>query len=437
MVNNMCMDNTLQADGMVTEDGYLNGPFRIHLSGGFIDSIENCGIGASGSGCIAVPGLVQAHVHLGQTLFRGMAEHRSLLPWLEERIWPLEASHTPDTLAVSVIQGLKELFASGCTGLLDMGLVRGTEVIVDILRRSGMRALAGNSLMDRGPVWISEEISWLREETQRIRGCCGGLVNYVYVPRFALSCSDDIWEWMSSLPEDMIKSTHASESRSELDCRAIAECGGNIHFLHMRGFTGPEILLAHCVHLQDREADILRTTGTVAVHCPWTNLRLGSGIADIPALCENGVRIALASDGAACNNRLDLAGDARLAMGLASVKAEPSVPNSKFWLNSITAGAASALGWKNTGSLSEGYTADLVLLRPTLEEWEELELTEDPVRYILELDWPHRVCRTLVNGRTVYIEGDYPTLPELPIQLRDARLRVMEKAASLSKNQPH
>ena len=299
-----------------------------------------------------------------------------------------------------------------------------------------MRARAGNSLMDLGPDWIAEEISWLREESERVRKACGELVDYVYVPRFALSCSDDIWEWMSDLPGETVKSTHASESRSELECKAIAECGGNIHFLHMRGFTGPGTLLAHCIHLQDREIDILGTTGTVAVHCPWTNLRLGSGIADIPALSGAGVRIALGSDGAACNNRLDLTGDARLAMGLASVRAEPSALSSKFWLESLTAGGASALGWKRTGRLSEGCAADIVLLKPAPDEWEELLRCQDPVRYILELPWAERVSRTIINGRTVYIEGEYPTLPESPMKLDDARKTVIERASGLPGNPP-
>ncbi len=93
---------------------------------------------------------VQSHVHLCQTLFRGMAEGRTLLPWLEERIWPLEAAHTPETLAVSVIMSLKEIISTGSTGLLDMGSVEHSEVTAGILRESGIRAVVCNALMDRG-----------------------------------------------------------------------------------------------------------------------------------------------------------------------------------------------------------------------------------------------------------------------------------------------
>jgi 5-methylthioadenosine/S-adenosylhomocysteine deaminase len=363
-----------------------------------------------------------------------MAEGRTLLPWLEERIWPFEASHTEDTLAVSVILSLRELFSSGCTGVLDMGVLRNSHVTVDILRRSCARALVGNSLMDVGPDWLSEDVKWLREESRRTRSACGGSVGYAYTPRFALSCSDDIWKWMAELPAKVRKATHASESPDEIRSPSIAASGGNIKFLHARGFTGPGTLLAHCVHLQQGELDILKRTRTTAVHCPWTNLRLGSGIADVPYLAAGGVAVTVASDGAPCNNRLDLAGDVRLAMALSSVKGTPSSLGSDFWFRGVTGVAARAMGWSDVGRIAEGYAADIALLRPSGSECEELELAEDPSRFILELPWSERVRLTLVSGRTVYNMGEFPTLPSLPAELSEARRTVFDRAAQLPGN---
>ncbi len=428
------MEKILDVAGIIDNGKFVTGGFSIELKNGFIESVSRRNTTGRWKECIAVPGLIQTHIHLGQTLFRGMAEGRTLLPWLENRIWPFEASHTPDTLAVSVIRSLRELFSSGCTGLLDMGVLRNSEVTIDILRRSGMRALAGNSLMDLGPDWITEDLSWLKEETRRVRDSCGGLVTYAYTPRFALSCSDGIWEWMSSIPAGIKRTTHASESPDEIKYPSINKIGGNIHFLESRGFTGPDTLLAHCIHLQEGEMEILQKSGTTAVHCPWTNLRLGSGIADIPALKNSDVRVTVASDGAPCNNRLDLAGDLRLAMGLASVKKTPSTIGSEFWLNSITGSAAQALGWKSTGKLAAGYAADISLIKPSSEEWEELALAEDPGRYILELIWPERVVLTMVAGQTVYLDGEFPTLPQLPLNLSEARKQVFDRAGRITGN---
>lgn len=413
----------------IMDDGFLRlEAFSIEVDKGNITSISRESRDGKWKNCIAVPGLIQSHIHLGQTLFRGMAEGRSLLPWLFDRIMHLEAAHSRDTLAVSVIQSLRELFASGCTGLLDMGILKYSEVTIDILRSSGIRALAGNALMDIGPEYIIENLSWLKEETNRVKNACGDLVSYIYAPRFALSCSDDIWNWLSNLPAGVKRTTHAAETSEEMNHPSIMEAGGNIHFLQNRGFTGPDTLLAHCVHLLDGEQEILRQSNTTVVHCPWANLKLGSGIADIPDLTQSLIRVILGSDGAACNNRLDVAGDARLASGLASVNGSPSSLPSDFWLRSITSSAAIAMGWANTGMIAPGYTADLVLIEPSAFEWEELSLAEDPVRYLLELDWPSKVRLTIVDGRIVYQDGFFPTLPKLPMEIGRARREIHQKA---------
>ena len=169
MVHNTSMEKIIDVAGIIDNGKFFSGGFSIELENGLIGSITRRNATGKWKNCIAMPGLIQTHIHLGQTLFRGMAEGRTLLPWLENRIWPFEASHTPDTLAVSVIQSLRELFSSGCTGFLDMGVLRFSEITVDILRRSCARALTGNSLMDVGPDWITEELSWLKEETQRVK----------------------------------------------------------------------------------------------------------------------------------------------------------------------------------------------------------------------------------------------------------------------------
>ncbi|MCD4700778.1 MAG: amidohydrolase family protein, partial [Candidatus Aegiribacteria sp.] len=139
-------------------------------------------------------------------------------------------------------------------------------------------------------------------------------------------------------------------------------------------------------------------------------------------------------DGAACNNRLDLAGDLRLAMGLASIVKSPAAIDSEFWFNSATRSAAVALGWKNVGRLDENFAADITLIKPSDEEWEELALSEDPVRSILELIWPERIVLTMVAGRTVYQNGDFPTLPSLPMKVSEARQLVLDRASGIPGN---
>jgi 5-methylthioadenosine/S-adenosylhomocysteine deaminase len=413
------------------KEGYLGGGWEIEISGTQVASVSPSGK-ASGSPLLASPGLIQGHVHLGQTLFRGMAEGLPLLPWLETRIWPLEASHTPDSLATSVILSLREMISSGCTGLLDMGIVEGTGTIVDILRRAGIRAVTGNSLMDRGPSWIARDIEWLREESRRVRDACGGLVRYAFAPRFALSCSDQLWSWLAEDAAGRLRTTHAAETPGESQSAGVRPAGGSVRFLQQKGFLGRGSILAHCVHLAPDEAGILAETGTAVAHCPWANLKLGSGIADIPALAGAGTRILLGSDGAACNNGLDLAADLRLAMGLASVRAGPASMPAGWWFRSVTQGAAESLGWGDVGRIAPGFEADIAVLELTPREWEEIGMASDPLRYVLELPWPARVRSVFSAGREVFGDGGFPTLPQVPCSLSGARSGLAALAMRLT-----
>lgn len=376
------------------------------------------------SGRLICPPLVQGHVHLCQTLFRGMAESRRLLPWLKQRIWPLEASHDRDTMAVSAILGLRELFSSGCCSLLDMGSVLHSDVIAGILLSSGAHALLGNALMDMGPQFIARPLHWLQEETERIRGMCRGNVGYAFTPRFVLSCSEELWAWLAGEDPEVIRSTHSSEAAGEMEDDRIRSAGGNVHLLHRLGFLGGRTVLAHCVHLQRGEPEVLAETGTAVAHCPWANLKLGSGVADVPAMLRSGITVMPGSDGSACNNSLDAAGDLRLAMGLAAVKGHPGEISGKQWFSMATEGAAEFLGFDTAG--------DSVQLQISQREVDELHSSEDPWRYILELDWRGRVRKLTSGGTVVFDEGDFPTLPPLPLSVGLARERVLSGMAHLT-----
>lgn len=367
---------------------------------------------------------VQSHVHLCQTLFRGMAEGRTLIPWLQERIWFLEAAHTPETLAVSVILSLKEIISTGSTGLLDMGSVEHSEVTVGILRESGIRAVACNALMDRGPDTIAKPLHWLQRESEKVRGACGGEVRYGLAPRFVLSCSPDLWKWLEKEDGNTVRATHAAEAPGEMEDPWIREAGGNIHLLHRLGFLSPVTCLAHCVHLMPGEIELLRETGTAVVHCPWTNLKLGSGIAHIPHLIESSVTVLMGSDGAPCNNRLDLCGDARLARNLAASKAFPGSVSTDAWNRACGSGAAEFFGF-------QGFQEDWAELELTHTEQDELELAEDREAYLADIPRAGRISRVVSGGRVLYEMGEFPTLPEPPMSVAQARETVWKRALTL------
>jgi len=146
------------------------------------------------------PGFVHAHLHLCQTLFRGMAEQSDLLRWLRERIWPLECAHTEASIAASARVGLAELVAAGVTCVNDMGTVRHTGTIGTVLEESGVRAIFGKALMDRGegaPAALLETPRAALDDglalAKRFDGAAGGRLRVSLAPRFILSCSEALW----------------------------------------------------------------------------------------------------------------------------------------------------------------------------------------------------------------------------------------------------
>ena len=148
-----------------------------------------------------MPGLVQAHIHLCQTLFRGLSEERPLLAWLRERIWPLEAAHDATSLRASARLGIAELLLSGTTAVLDMGTVHHTEQLFLAAEESGIRYTGGQAMMDRGegvPAGLRQPTAEAMAESDalfaRWDGAAGGRLRYAYTPRFILSCSAALME---------------------------------------------------------------------------------------------------------------------------------------------------------------------------------------------------------------------------------------------------
>src|SRR5437016_5777282 len=158
------------------------------------------------SGCVVMPGLVQTHVHLVQTLFRGLAEDMPLLGWLRTRVWPLEAAHDEASVRASVRLGLLDLLTTGTTTILDMGTTHFGDIVAEELVRSGIRARFGQAMMDTGEGVPANLVETTRASldaggalTKRWHKASSGRIGYVYMPRFALSCTRELLEAVTQL----------------------------------------------------------------------------------------------------------------------------------------------------------------------------------------------------------------------------------------------
>lgn len=367
---------------------------------------------------VVLPGFVQGHVHLCQTLFRGLGGDRPLLPWLRERVWPLEGAHRPASLRASARLGVSELVAGGTTTLLDMGTVHHQDVIFEVLQESGVRALAGKAMMDEGdgiPRGLQETTAESIRESERLlarwHGEAGGRLRYAWAPRFILSCSEELLDTVGTRARETGTHVHShvAEQRAEREAVKTLRGKDDLAALRAHGIAGPHVVLAHGVHLRAAERRALARDGTTITHCPSANLKLASGIADIVGLRDAGVSLAIGADGAPCNDRMDPWTELRTAALLAKVKRDDATALGAFdALHLATRGGALALGLEDVGLVREGFRADLQVVSLT-------SLSQAPsgagdleglLHRLVYAATPHDVRHVLVEGAILHEAGE-------------------------------
>jgi 5-methylthioadenosine/S-adenosylhomocysteine deaminase len=397
------------------------------VRGSRIESVGRASVTASATadvtidarGCAVLPGFVQTHIHLCQTLFRGAADDLELIDWLKKRVWPLEAAHDAASLRASARLGVAELMRGGTTCALTMETVNHTAEVLRVVEETGFRATVGKCMMDKGdevPAALQEETEESIRESLALleewHGRADGRVRYCFAPRFAVSCTQGLLERVARLARErgVMVHTHSSENRTE--CEMVERETGrrNVEYLDSLGVSGPHVLLAHCVHLSESEIDLLASTGTHVSHCPSSNMKLGSGIAPVAAMLGRGVSVSLGADGAPCNNRLDMFTEMRSAALLQKVWRGADVLTAARVLRMATRDGARALGLEDEiGSVEEGKRADLVVV-----DLERLHTTPRPdvVSTVVYAAEAADVRDVLIDGRIVMRDGGLTTLDE-------------------------
>jgi 5-methylthioadenosine/S-adenosylhomocysteine deaminase len=341
-------------------------------------------------GAYLLPGFIQTHVHLCQTLFRGSADDMPLLEWLRRRVWPMEAAHTPATLRASARLGASELLLTGTTTALTMETVHDTDVVFETLDEMGLRAVVGKCMMDSDqqvPKRLQEQTRASIDESVALRtrwdGRGNGRLRAAFAPRFAVSCSRELLEAVADLSarDRVIVHTHASENRDEIEVvRKLSGGMSNLEYLADTGLATPHLCTAHCVWVSDAEQALLAERDVKVMHCPSSNLKLGSGLAPVAEMRARGISVSLGADGAACNNRLDMFDEMRLAATIQAVRRQPGALTARDTLWMATREGARALGLSGeVGSIELGKRADLILverdrphLAPDPDPWSTL-----------------------------------------------------------------
>jgi len=376
------------------------------------------------TGCVVLPGLVQAHIHLCQTLGRGLADDLPLLRWLSERVLPYETALDEPDLTLAAQVGVAELLLSGTTTLLDMGTVRHHDALCEAVAATGIRATLGKAMMDYAetvPLGLREDPQASLREADALcaRWHGRGRLRYAYAPRFLVSCSDELLRGVAERvnqhsPVGPGIHTHASEQLDEVALVRARTGQDNVLALRDRGIAGPRTVLAHCVHVSPDEMAQLAQDGTHVTHCPSSNLKLGSGIAKIVQLLAAQVNVALGADGAPCNNRLDGFAELRLLALLQKGVLGPEALPAAQALQIATLGGAKALGLGDQiGSLSVGKQADVVVVGQHAPG----QLPEhDPVSLLVYGTQGSDVRHVLVDGELLVKNGELQARTGLDVE---------------------
>ncbi|MEM7582170.1 MAG: amidohydrolase family protein [Acidobacteriota bacterium] len=322
---------------------------------------------------LVLPGLIQGHIHLGQTFFRGLAESRRLLEWLKERIWPLEAAHDDESAYWCTLLGAAECLLGGTTTIQDIGIGPGVRGYLRALVDSRLRAVAGQCLMDVGdglPQNLCYDTDDVLSETEQLGdefdGANNGRLQYAINPRFILSGSDELWKGVQSLSSrrGWPVHTHALEQRAETELvRSLKQGRDEIEYFADYGILDTDFRVAHGVWLESRHLQDLSRRKFSVVHCPSSNLKLGSGVADVVGLRSAGIPVGVGCDATACSNRLDGFEELRLAALLQMERHGPEAFSGRDALDLATREGAEAIGAaQSIGTLEAGKRADLVVL---------------------------------------------------------------------------
>lgn len=393
-------DGTVLADGGVAvENGRITwiGP-SAELPGNARDTID-------GSGHILMPGIVNTHCHAADSLFRGLVENLPLEPWLQT-VWKAEgAILNAETSYLGSVLGFSELLLSGVTTVMDMFWYPGETV--KAARTVGMRVATGGIFFDP-PGVTGDDFAGRLAKAERFFEEFGGSddVFPTILPHGAYTVAPENLKAAKALAEKQgaLFSTHAAETKAEQADVASRYGRSVIRHLDHLGLLDRRTVLAHCVHLDDGEIDILARRGASVAHNPMSNLKLASGVARVPDMLAAGINVTLGTDGAISGNDLDMWMALRLAATLhKGVSGRADIVSTGEALAILTGAGARALGASDRiGSLEVGKFADMILVdikRPHAVP------VFDPITHIVYSTAKSDVRQVFVGGAQVVRDG--------------------------------
>ncbi len=389
-------------------------------------------------GMIVLPGLINTHHHLYQTLTRAVpgTQDATLFQWLKT-LYPIWAGMTPDAVYTSALVGLAELLLSGCTTAADHLYIYPDDCRIDdeirAAREIGIRFHACRGSMSLGesdgglpPDRVVEDEDFILQDTQRAietyhDPAPHAMLRIAVAPCSPFSVTPDLMREAAALARScgVQLHTHLAETLDE-EQFCLRQFGRRpVEYVKDLGWLGDDVWHAHCVHLNEREVALFAQTGTGVCHCPSSNMRLASGIAPVRAYLDAGVRTGLGVDGSASNDSSHLLAEARMALLLQRVSGNPAGLSAEEALWLATVGGARVLGRDDVGQLAPGKAADFIALR--LERLDYAGALHDPLAALVFCT-PQRVDLSVIDGRVVVEDGHLSTVDLGPVIERHNRI---------------
>lgn len=373
---------------------------------------------------LVMPGLVNAHTHCSMTLLRNAADDLPLYKWLFKRVFPIEAKMTEDDIYWGTMLGIAEMLKTGTTAFADMYLHMNetARAVCD----SGIRANLSRSPLDylegekhknvnAFPECREYHRTWHGKSDSRIRVFVEVHSTYLFEINSLVKSAELASELGTGIQIHILETLKEKED-------SLREYGKSpVEICEETGIFNVPVVAAHCVHLSDRDMDIMTSRGVYVAHNPTSNLKLGSGIARVPEMLEKGIRIALGTDGAASNNNLNMFEEMHLAALLhKGTHMNPELVNAGQVLTMATANGAEAIGFGDlTGIIKPGMRADLTIL-----DTDKAHLTplNDPHSAIVYAAQGSDVDTVLVDGEILLENGRLTTIDEEKVKHEARRI---------------
>lgn len=361
---------------------------------------------------LVMPGLINVHTHAAMACFRGLADDLPLMEWLQEYIFPVEATLTGEVVYHSTLLSLCEMIKSGTTAFCDMYLFAAD--VGRAVEQAGMRAWLGEVLYDfPSPNYgvLENGFSYTRDLLAQYQD--NELIQVTVDPHSVYTCSPDLLVRLGDLAREhgSIYHIHLSENKDEVNtCKERYGCTPVGH-LDGLGLLEDNVLAAHCVMVSDKELTLMAERGVRVAHCPESNMKLASGVAPVPQMVAAGISVGIGTDGAASNNDVDMFGEMNTAAKIHKVsQMDPTAMSAGQTLYAATRGAADALGaGQAIGSLEIGKKADCIVL--DLDQPHLIPMY-NPVSHLVYAANGGDVMHSVINGKVVMENRQILTVDE-------------------------